>query len=113
MSSNVAIEVMSHAKALHRRQFLRRSAIAGASLLACPELLPAAVRAPVPGPRTAVRRHRRKPAFCLDGQPDTKPVFEKSFVCLLRQLCVQTTFEITAHPAVEATWFHQFRTATE
>ena len=31
----------------------------------------------------------------------------ESFVCLLRRLCARPTFEVTAHPAVEATMFHQ------
>ncbi len=31
----------------------------------------------------------------------------ESFVCLLRRLCPRPTFEVTAHPAVEATLFHQ------
>ena len=68
--------MMSHAKALNRRGFLERTAIAGASLLACPLVLPAADRAATPGPRTAVRCHRGRPMFFLDGQPYTKPVFE-------------------------------------
>jgi hypothetical protein len=32
---------------------------------------------------------------------------QESFVCLLRRLCARPTFEVTAHPAVEATLFHQ------
>lgn len=32
---------------------------------------------------------------------------QETFVCLLRRLCAQPTFEVTAHPAVEATLFHQ------
>ncbi len=32
---------------------------------------------------------------------------QESFVCLLRRLCPRPTFEVTAHPAVEATLFHQ------
>lgn len=61
---------------LNRRNFLRRTALAGASLLAGPYIALSADRPAEPGPRTAVRRHRGKPAFFLEGQPYTKPVFE-------------------------------------
>ncbi len=50
--------------------------MAGASVLAGPLVLLAADRAATSGPRTAVRRHRGRPLFFLDGQPYTKPVFE-------------------------------------
>jgi len=32
---------------------------------------------------------------------------QESLVCLVRRLCPRPTFEVTAHPAVEATLFHQ------
>jgi hypothetical protein len=32
---------------------------------------------------------------------------QETFVCLLRRLCVRPAFEVTAHPAVEVTLFHQ------
>lgn len=67
---------MSHAKALNRREFLERSAIAGISLLAGPDVAFPGDRATALGPRTEVRRHRGRPMFFLDGQPYAKPVFE-------------------------------------
>jgi hypothetical protein len=60
---------------LTRRGFLARTPGVAAALATVP-LLTAASRPRVPGPRTEVCRHRGKPAFQLDGQPYTKPVFE-------------------------------------
>jgi len=60
---------------LTRRGFLARTPGVAAALATVP-LLTAASPPHVPGPMTHVRRHRGKPAFFLDGQPYTKPVFE-------------------------------------
>lgn len=65
---------------MNRREFIQQSAVAGAALLTGTSLAPAAHadlrNPPVPGPRTAVRRHLGQPGFFLDGHPYTKPVFE-------------------------------------
>ena len=77
---------MSHAKALNRREFLGRSAVAGESLLACPEVLSAANLKPGPGSRTAGRGHRGRPMIFLDGQPYPKPIFETDVPGLNRRI---------------------------
>ena len=62
---------------MNRRQFLNRTAWAATALAAGPAPAGAASAwRSVPGPHTAVRLHRGRPTFFLDGQPYTKPVFE-------------------------------------
>lgn len=65
---------------MNRRTFIERSVVAGTALLSRPSVTRVATAGvpnpSVPGPRTAVRRHRGRPAFFLDHQPYTKPVFE-------------------------------------
>jgi len=62
---------------MNRRQFLAQTTRAATALMALPPgVTISANAAQVPGPLTAVRRHRGKPGFFLNGRPYTKPVFE-------------------------------------
>lgn len=44
--------------------------------------------------------------YCASLVEDVETL-QESFVCLLRRLCPRPAFELSAHPAVEATLFHQ------
>ena len=65
---------------LQRREFIKHSlrVVSAGSCLAAwpPAAATATAPASVPGPRTAVRRHRGRPTFFLNDEPYTKPVFE-------------------------------------
>ncbi len=58
-------------------------------------------------PEVVYHRHGQGVAIYSASLIEEVETLQASFVSLLRRLCVRPTFEITAHPAVEVTLFHQ------
>jgi hypothetical protein len=58
-------------------------------------------------PEVVYRRLGQGAAIYSASSIEEVETLQESFVCLLRRLCARPTFEVTAHPAVEATLFYQ------